>query len=122
MSRPKNFPEKLYVGMSKQQSALFIFDKKVADALTALGEKVAVYEIAPVPGKPLKAPKPAQIPTVAPKEQDTQPQGQPGGKDRPLPSGTTTGFASLDTAIAIGKGRHRKGPSSAGYGPPLVDP
>lgn len=109
MSRSRNFPEKLYVGMSKEKSALLLFDKDVADALTAMGQKVATYTIyiLPEPRKPRKTGNPTQTP-VASQAQDTQPQGQAGGKD------TTVGTTD----------RHRQGTSSrapeSGFGPSLT--
>lgn len=110
MPRPRIFPEKIYV-LIRQDGSLGIVSEHTGKELMEFYSTIRVMEYsfvkesARIPRNPLKAPKPAQVPTVAPTGQDTQPQGQAGGI--PMPVGS--------------RGKHRKVPSADGYGPPLTD-
>lgn len=108
MSRPRIFPEKIYV-LIRQDGSLGIVSEHTGKELMEFYSTIRVMEYsfikesARIPKQAVKAPKPAQVPAVAPKTEDTQPQGQAGGKD-----------------IAVPRVRHRT-ISPDGFGPPLTD-
>jgi hypothetical protein len=81
MSRPKSFPETIYVGMGKQNK-LVLLSKQVAEALEGIDVRTAKYTMSVLsePSKPLlrkRRSKTTKTPISTPPQQDNPPQKQP---------------------------------------------